>query len=66
MARPVLIIREDPWYVAEDVVTKVTSEGKTVEEAMENLKEALELYSEDNCDMIIPSNFFLTSMEVHA
>ena len=66
MSRPVLIIHEDPWYVAEDVVTKVTSEGETVEEAMDNLREALELYNEDNEELLAPSSFFLTSMEVRA
>ena len=44
MSGTILIICEDPWYVAEDVATSVTSEGKTIEEAMANLKEALELY----------------------
>lgn len=66
MTRPVLIIREDPWYVAEDVATSVTSEGKTVEEAMDNLREALELYYEDSVMESVPESFFLTSMEVKA
>lgn len=34
-------------YVAREVGTGVTSQGKTVEEAIENLREALELYLEE-------------------
>ena len=42
----VIIIKEDNWYVASNIDTNVTSQGKTVEEAISNLKEALELYLE--------------------
>ena len=42
----VIIIKEDNWYVASSIDTNVTSQGKTVEEAISNLKEALELYLE--------------------
>ncbi len=66
MSRPILIIREDPWYVAEDVATSVTSEGETMEEAMANLKEALELYYDGSVIEPVPERFFLTSMEVNA
>ena len=44
----VVVIQEDTgWYVAKDVATSVASQGKTYEETMLNLKEALELYYED-------------------
>ena len=66
MQRPVLIIKEDSWYVAEDVSTSVTSEGETVEEAMANLKEALMLYYDDSDVEPLPENYFLTTMEVNA
>jgi len=39
--------REDPWYVARCLEVEVASQGRTVEEALSNLKEALELYFED-------------------
>ncbi len=42
-----IVWREEDIYVARDVVTGVTSQGKTVDEALENLREALELYSEE-------------------
>ncbi|HZA40716.1 MAG TPA: type II toxin-antitoxin system HicB family antitoxin [Actinomycetota bacterium] len=38
---------EPPWYVARCLEVEVTSQGETVEEALANLKEALELYFED-------------------
>ena len=44
----VLITKEDDWYVASSVETNVVSQGRTVEESITNLKEALELYFEYN------------------
>ena len=41
---PVIITEEESWVVATDVNSGVASQGKTIEEAKENLKEALELY----------------------
>ena len=41
------ITRDDGWYVARCLEVEVTSQGKSVEEARANLKEALELFFED-------------------
>ena len=41
---PVIITEEENWIVATDVSSGVSSQGKTIDEAKENLKEALELY----------------------
>jgi len=41
------ITKEGKWYVAKSIEVEVTSQGKTFEEALANLKEALELYFED-------------------
>jgi len=41
------ITHEAPWYVARCLDVEVASQGETVEEALENLREALELYFED-------------------
>lgn len=41
------ITKEGKWYVARSLEVEVTSQGKTMEEALANLKEALELYFED-------------------
>lgn len=65
MARQILISFEDPWYVAVDLATDIASQGKTIIEARANLKEALELYYEDND---IPDNtsseYYLGVLEV--
>jgi len=42
-----LAIAWDPWYVARCLDVEVASQGETSEEALANLKEALELYFED-------------------
>ncbi len=41
------ITHEPPWHVARCLEVEVTSQGESVEEALENLREALELYFED-------------------
>lgn len=41
------VIHEPPWYVARCLDVEVTSQGETVEEALANLREALELSFED-------------------
>lgn len=41
------IVQEGEWYIAKCLEVEVTSQGKTVDDAMKNLKEALELYFED-------------------
>ena len=47
MKRSVVITKEDDWYVARDVVSQVASQGRSLEESIENLKEALALYYEE-------------------
>lgn len=44
----IMIQKEENWYVATDVVSGVASQGKTLDESIENLKEALSLYYEGN------------------
>ena len=39
--------REEDTFVVREFVTGVTSQGRSVEEALENLREALELYLEE-------------------
>ncbi|MEV7088910.1 type II toxin-antitoxin system HicB family antitoxin [Streptomyces sp. NPDC093085] len=41
------VTHEDEWYVARCLQVEVTSQGTTIEEALDNLREALELYLED-------------------
>ncbi|HCC60194.1 MAG: hypothetical protein A2402_03960 [Candidatus Staskawiczbacteria bacterium RIFOXYC1_FULL_37_43] len=44
----IVINKEKKGYVATSVDLGVVSQGKTIEEAQNNLKEAVELYLEDN------------------
>lgn len=41
------VTHEGDWYVARCLQAEVTSQGETIEEALANLREALELYFED-------------------
>jgi len=43
----VSIIKDDDWYVASCLENHVASQGKTRDEALANLHEALELYYEN-------------------
>lgn len=60
----VIIQKEENWYVATDVVSGVASQGKNIDEATENLKEALLLYYEDNKPNITETPVYVTTMEV--
>ena len=44
----VIIQKEEDWYVATDISSGVASQGKTIDESITNLKEAVSLYYEDN------------------
>jgi len=41
------VTREGDWYVARALEVEVASQGQTIDEALANLREALELYFED-------------------
>jgi predicted RNase H-like HicB family nuclease len=41
------VTRDGDWYVARRLDVEVASQGRTIEEALANLREALELYFED-------------------
>ncbi|MEK7576672.1 MAG: type II toxin-antitoxin system HicB family antitoxin [Patescibacteria group bacterium] len=43
----VVINKEGRWFVARSIELGVVSQGRTVEDAQENLKEAVELYLDD-------------------
>ena len=60
----VIIQKEENWYVATDLTSGVASQGKSIDESLANLKEALLLYYENNT---LPENtpsVFVTTMEV--
>lgn len=62
----VLLTQEELGFVATDALSHVASQGKTPEEAVANLKEALELFYEGQDIESMPgAGFFATTtMEV--
>ena len=42
-----VVSKEGKWYVAHCPELEITSQGKSVESALENLREAIELYLQD-------------------
>lgn len=60
----IVIQKEDDWYVATNIESGVASQGKTLEQSMENLREALELYYEDNPPQSEYPPIYVTTMEV--
>ena len=63
MTCPVILIEEEDWIVAKEITTDIASQGKTINEALANLKEALELFYEDT-PISKPRSFFTTTLEV--
>ena len=59
----VIVQKEEEWYVAKCLDNSVASQGKTIEEALSNLKEALELYSQTE-KQEIPKQMLITTLEV--
>jgi predicted RNase H-like HicB family nuclease len=48
------ITREDGWYIAQCLEVDVASQGASEEEALANLREALELYFEPPTPTVAP------------
>jgi len=59
----VSIQKEDTWYVAKCLENSVASQGTTMDDAMNNLREALTLYYEDESMPVFPQTF-VTALEV--
>ena len=60
----VVVQKEDDWYVAKCIENGVASQGRTIEDSIANLREAIELYYEDSEPEIILSPAFVTTLEV--
>ncbi len=43
----VVIWKEEDMFVVKEIFTGVTTQGKTIEEALKNIKEAVEIYLEE-------------------
>ena len=61
-----VVWKEDKLYVAKALEVEVASQGSTEKEGLENLKEALELYFEDqdNIDLTQINNPKLQSLTI--
>ncbi|AAM06790.1 type II toxin-antitoxin system HicB family antitoxin [Methanosarcina acetivorans] len=60
-----VVQKEGKWYVSWCPELDIASQGETIEEAIENLKEAIELYLEDeNSQIPAAGQFFTTTVEV--
>ena len=61
----VTVTREDDWFVAKCLENSVASQGKTMEESIDNLREAVELYYEDEQHPSLPRHqTYVTTLEV--
>ncbi len=58
--------KEPPYYVAQCFNVDVSSFGDTIEEAVANLKEALELYYEDGAEYQSVDEVLIGESEVNA
>ncbi len=60
------ISHEGEWFVARCLEVEVTSQGRSVDAARENLAEALALYFEDEPDFELPEPLIITPVDVPA
>ena len=60
----VIVQKEEEWYVAKCIDNSIASQGKSIEEALNNLKEAIELYYQDE-KPIMPKQVLVTTLEVN-
>jgi predicted RNase H-like HicB family nuclease len=59
------IRRDGDWFVAQALEVDVASQGKTIEESLANLREAIELYLEDADELPPPTEpALVTTIEV--
>lgn len=57
------VSKDGQWYVARCLEVDVASQGETVDEALANLREALELYFEDETDPVDLQHPLVTPIE---
>jgi predicted RNase H-like HicB family nuclease len=62
----VIIKKEEEWFVATCLENNIASQGKTIDEATENLKEAIALYYEDETEELLSMNeqIYITTIEM--
>jgi predicted RNase H-like HicB family nuclease len=62
----IIIRQEEEWFVATCLENNIASQGKTIKEAIVNLKEAISLYYEGEEEIISLSNdqIYITTLEM--
>jgi len=63
----IIIKKEEEWFVATCIENNIASQGKTIDEATENLKEAIALFYEDESEerIALPrEQVYITSLEM--
>jgi predicted RNase H-like HicB family nuclease len=64
----IIIKKEEEWFVASCLENNIVSQGKTIDEAIKNLKEAIALYYEDEneVELISPERdqIYITTLEM--
>ena len=64
----IIIKQEDAWFVATCLENNIASQGKTLDEAISNLKEAIALYYEDESEEVVPvthtEQIYITTLEM--
>jgi predicted RNase H-like HicB family nuclease len=60
-----IVEKEGDWYTAWCPDTDIASQGQTVDEALDSLKEALELYLEDEDAKVLSNAPLFTTIEVN-
>jgi len=61
----IIIKKEEEWFVATCLENNIASQGKTIDEAINNLKEAITLFYEDETEeeIILPNEqIYITSL----
>ena len=57
--------REDDWFVAQALEIDVASQGRTIEESLKNLVEAITLFLDESEPVVISSEpMFVTTIDV--
>jgi predicted RNase H-like HicB family nuclease len=64
----IIIKQEEEWFVATCLENNIASQGKTIDESIANLKEAIALYYEDEKEEEMNSSqndqIYITTLEV--
>ncbi|MDR1159278.1 MAG: type II toxin-antitoxin system HicB family antitoxin [Syntrophomonadaceae bacterium] len=59
----IAVTKEDDWFVAKCLENNVASQGKTFDESVDNLREAVALFYENEPVSALP-RIYITTMEV--